>query len=229
MSSAKITFTWCFDLVCLCQQGATSLEGVTWPPNTTKLTLSRNQIASLEGVVWPPDMTYLNLGENQIASLEGVAWPPGMTHLALGLNEITSLKGLPASLTSLYMGSNPIATLEHLPADLKRLELDQCPITSGRLPARLELLCMTWDRPPSCIVAQALTAAYCEVLRYTSLATTDGYGELNLAVQVPLNKRPARVVLVVLSSSSVPRVGLKAAVRRLHRADLVREMAGMLG
>ncbi len=55
------------------------------------------------------------------------------------------------------------------------------------------------------------------------------YQELRRAVQVPLKKRPARVVLVVLSSSSVPRVGLKAAVRRLHRADLVREMAGMLG
>ncbi len=38
-----------------------------------------------------------------------------------------------------------------------------------------------------------------------------------------------RLVCVVLSSSSVPRVGKRAAVRRLHRADLVREMAGMLG
>ncbi len=37
-----------------------------------------------------------------------------------------------------------------------------------------------------------------------------------------------RVMCVVLSASSVPRVGKGAAVRRLHRADLVREMAGML-
>ncbi len=40
--------------------------------------------------------------------------------------------------------------------------------------------------------------------------------------------RVVPVVSVVLSASSVPRVGKRAAVRRLHRADLVREMAGML-
>ncbi len=51
---------------------------------------------------------------------------------------------------------------------------------------------------------------------------------LNAALSVPPHKRPARVVCVVLSSSSVPRVGKRAAVRRLHRAFLVREMAGML-
>ncbi len=36
------------------------------------------------------------------------------------------------------------------------------------------------------------------------------------------------IVCIVLSSSSIPRVGMRAAVRRLHRTDLVREMAGML-
>ncbi len=41
-------------------------------------------------------------------------------------------------------------------------------------------------------------------------------------------RSPIHTIQVVLSASSVPRVGKRAAVRRLHRADLVREMAGML-
>ncbi len=77
------------------------------------------------------------------------------------------------------------------------------------------------------------TAAYCDVLQ-SIVITINGYSmmkeidELGQAIRVPPNERPARVVLVVLSSSSVHRVGMKAAVRRLHRADLVREMAGIL-
>ncbi len=48
---------------------------------------------------------------------------------------------------------------------------------------------------------------------------------MSFVVQLP---NPELMVSVVLSSSSVPRVGKRAAVRRLNRADLVREMAGML-
>ncbi len=78
------------------------------------------------------------------------------------------------------------------------------------------------------------TAAYCDVLQSIVIAVNEHallkeIDELGQAIRVPPNERPARVVLMVLSSSSVPRVGLKAAVRRLHRADLVREMAGILG
>ncbi len=48
------------------------------------------------------------------------------------------------------------------------------------------------------------------------------------AYQARRCRHEAHKVYVVLSSSSIPRLGKRAAVRRLHRDDLVREMAGML-
>ncbi len=211
-----------------------------------RLTLQSVGLTSLEGKSWPAGLRWLNLGENHIESLSGL--PPGLTWVSLGMNRITSLEGLPASVKHLALGVNPIASLAGLPPGLKQLSLREFafPISSSR---PVPCLRMGYRSPHATLdLDPVFTATYCGTLTSFSSSLYDDeeamgsifvdrvdeirlevYQELRRAVQVPLKKRPARVVLVVLSSSSVPRVGLKAAVRRLHRADLVREMAGMLG
>ncbi len=159
----------------------------------------------------PFDTQELSLGTNNIESLEGL--PQGLKKLYLGTNKITSLEGIPQGLETLCLGSNRITIPEHLPHGLATFCVCHNRITSFSL---------------------LIMAAQCGQLTCVNderhlLESVTGWDELQALVAVPLNKRPARVVLAVLSSSSVPRVGTRAAVRRLHRADLVREMAGMLG
>ncbi len=217
-----------------------TLVGYVWPEDLTELDLGTNQIKSLEGL--PQSLTLLDLGTNQIVSLKGL--PASLTELHLEENQIVSLEGLPQSLTILWLGVNQIISLEGLPQSLTLLHLGRNKIISLEgLPASLTHLWLGTNQfislkglPQSLIqlslgknqivTEHALTLAYCCVLLFISGSDDQ---ELKRAVQVPLNKRPARVVLVVLSSSSVPRVGTRSAVRRLNRSDLVREMAGMLG
>ncbi len=220
-----------------------SLEGHKWPRGLTRLDLGENKIDSLEGI--PPDLTKLFLGNNQLRTLKGI--PPSVTVMNLGTNQITTLEGLPSGLLELHMGTNRIASWEGLPPCLNHLNLgwNKFPATWPDLPKSLEHSCAEYNAIDDHIYDQLLTIAYCGALcsissgrrqvnsfelERTRLATGPALRyELTLAMRVPLNKRPARVVIVVLSSSSVPRVGKRAAVRRLNRADLVREMAGMLG
>ncbi len=220
----------------------TTLVGYQWPENLTKLHLGTNQIKSLEGL--PQSLTWLWLGTNQIISLKGL--PAGLTHLYLEENQIKSLEGLPQSLTDLYLGTNQIISLEGVPTSLRMLDLDTNQIKSlAGLPPSLTTLDLgtnpivsldglpvglthLWPRNNKIATVQLLTFAYCGALQFVSYTIHGLDQELRRAVRVPLNERPARVVIVVLSSSSIPRVGLRAAVRRLNRADLVREMAGML-
>ncbi len=182
------------------RMGYTSLDEVEFPPDVQGLDLDCNLFTSLQGL--PTSLVYLRLGQNKIASLQGI--PSGVKELHLGENENISLHGLPLGLEWLQVCD----TVDYH----KVMAMDMEPV---------------------------ITVALCGALQYV------GFGEclrqdiytlnaipslivLAQVIQIPPHKRPARVVLVVLSSSSVPRVGQKAAVRRLHRADLVREMAGML-
>ncbi len=149
-----------------------------------------------------------------VTSLEDYAWPLGMTEVVVHDIAIKSLKGIPRGLHSLSLSRCSITTLEGIPQDLGRLVLAE--------------LLQPVDLTP------VLTAAYCGTLQGFYYhppihpQSENDCHELQRAMDVPLRNRPARVVLIVLSSSSVPRVGTRAAVRRLNRADLVREMAGML-
>ncbi len=197
-----------------------SLEGL--PAKLTWLILGTNRIETLDGL--PQSLRRLDLGKNQIISLEGL--PQSLEYLYLGVNKIVSLEGLPQSLIWLDLGKNQIVSLEGLPQSLINLWLGTNRIVSLEgLPAGLTHL---WLGENQIATEQLLALAYCSVLQHIHSFVNGPDQELKRALHVPLNKRPARVVLVVLSSSSVPRVGMKAAVRRLHRADLVREMAEML-
>ncbi len=153
-------------------------------------------------------MVVLRFGPNDLIPLDDYPWPPGLTELEFN-RWIGTLKGIPSGLIRLEVHASPSNILEHLPTGLQELWVTQA---SNKID-----------------LAPAFEAAYCDVLRcFISNVLNEESLDLRQACNVPLNKRPARVVLVVLSSSSVPRVGMRSAVRRLHRADLVREMAGML-
>ncbi len=189
----------------------------------------------------------LNLSDEELTTLEGYPWSPGLQDLKLDAPKLASLVGLPDGLLTLDLGDTKITSLLGLPASLLELCPGSCSSLQG-MPEGLTTLVVCHDFVPMLDLAPAFTAAYCGVLCslriYSTMWTTQKAYDLGLtktsereisisedlrqATRVPLNKRPARVVCVVLSSSSVPRVGLKAAVRRLNRADLVREMAGML-
>ncbi len=150
---------------------------------------------------------------NGLTSLEDYLWPLGTWNATVTSVPIKSLKGLPLSLGRLSLNNCSITSFEGFPLDLRSLSL-------SHLSQPVDL-------------APVLAAAYCGALQWFDYPSrhpqmAEDCKELLRAVSVPLNKRPARVVSVVLSASSVPRVGMRAAVRRLHRADLVREMAGML-
>ncbi len=127
--------------------------------------------------------------------------------------KITSLMNAPPGATELDLNSHPFDSLVDLPLGVTHLKLDKHRIS------KLD-------------VDTLLTAAYCDAMQTIEMTWHEELmskcSELLRAVKIPVNKRPARTVCVVLSSSSVPRVGKRAAVRRLNRADLVREMAEML-
>ncbi len=195
----------------------TSLHGIvcTTHTNMIKLTYVKRVLDSMEGP-WPPGLTHLELGASTCASINGL--PASLTHLVIGSSTFTSFKGLPASLTHLIMiGSNRLASFEHLPAGLRHFEIH----------AHFHL-----DRHNmrSLDLAPLRAATLWGMLEYANLNVMAGEAQEVLwrALRTPAHKRPARVVCVVLSASSVPRVGKRAAVRRLHRGHLVREMAGML-
>ncbi len=246
----KSLFVW-MDGVLTFKDGAlTTVEGYLWPAGLARLSLGRNRITSLKGI--PPGVINLDLGRNRICSLKHI--PPSVTFLSLGTNRITNLNRLPPDLIYLSTGHCSIKSLR-IPPSLKELHLGftSLVVPLPILPPGLRVLHLGWtdvpglpDRLPADLIclhlglnpasssefASLRTAAYCDVLEYVQSEVDtqeEEFQELQRAVEVPVNKRPARVVLVVLSSSSVPRVGTRAAVRRLHRADLVREMAGMLG
>ncbi len=194
----------------------------------TSLELSDNTFSAIPLI--PEYVTSLDLGSNAIATLDGL--PVGLKELAMDDVLITRLEGLPMGLEELYINSTPITSLIGIPPGLKSLFLCKTAIASLEgLPLSVERVEIYQDGPFD--ITPLFIAAYCGVLQSAYVQRLAGQGEagreLQRAVCVPLNKRPARVVIVVLSSSSVPRVGTRAAVRRLHRAFLVREMAGMLG
>ncbi len=225
--------------------GSNQIETLEYlPVGITTLDLGHNQFTSLEQI-WPPGLKILRLGSNPVTSFKGL--PTGLDALFLDSTEM-ALECLPMGMGQLWMGKGPYASLKGLPADLKALTLQPEVIASlVHLPAGLHAISLFMSGYPTYDFAPLLTAAYCDVLcregcvldiglcgaidipGFERFSASAFMIELERAVAVPVNKRPARVVLVVLSSSSVPRVGARAAVRRLHRADLVQEMAGMLG
>ncbi len=103
----------------------------------------------------------------------------------------------------------------------------QYPVLAGNLIVRLE-------HPPTSLTYLATPIIYVSDHDHRGIyarvvAICSFLWALAEAPIVMTKVHPIGAVCVVLSASSVPRVGRKAAVRRLHRADLVREMAGMLG
>ncbi len=198
------------------------------PPYVTSLDLGSNAITTLDGL--PVGLKVLQMGCALITTLDGL--PMGLEELSIYHTPIASLVGIPMGLEELSIYHTPIASLVGIPSGLKELFMDHTAIASLEgLPLSVENVQIYEDGPFD--ITPLFIAAYCGVLRSVNVNHLAGQGEagreLQRAVCVPLNKRPARVVIVVLSSSSVPRVGTRAAVRRLHRAFLVREMAGMLG
>ncbi len=183
----------------------------------------------LESYSWNRALKVLHLANNSFATLKGL--PPGIEALHLMTCTITSFVGLPASLKYLNICDSQVTSLEGLPAGLERLCLRYTRIYSlPTLPIRLINLDLGDNITATFDLAPVFAATNCgELSIFYAVATrTESYQALQRASCVPLNERPARVVLVVLSSSSVPRVGTRSAVRRLNRSDLVREMAGML-
>ncbi len=188
--------------------GTLSLKGYAWPPGVGAVFMHEANITSLAHC--PPDLKCLDLGVDQDVT-ESLF--PDRYRQDLDRSQLTSLEGIPPGVHSLHIRGHKIDSLEGLPPGLI-------------------CLYMRNDMAPHLGSPWLFTAAYCDILQHVDVREyhhEEIDHELYRALRVPLNERPARVVLVVLSSSSVSRVGLKAAVRRLNRADLVREMAGMLG
>ncbi len=211
----------------------TSLEHI--PLSVTSLKLGRNLITSLEHI--PLSVTDLHLGQSPLHSLRHI--PQNLMRLYLGTTPITSLEHLPQGLKYLNLGESYfLHRLEHLPQRLIHLCLHWCEIDNIHeviLPRSLTHLYL--GRPVLNDVAFLLRAAQVGCLqevfnKEASKITKEALKELRVLLKVPLKVRPRRLVqrvaIVVLSSSSIPRVGTRAAVRRLHRAFLVREMAGMM-
>ncbi len=228
----------------------TSLEGIKLPPKTRKLYLGKNDLTTLVGIMWPPKLHILDLGQNKLTSLENI--PDTLEHLVLGSNPLKSLKYLPRNLTYLRLSATTIEDVDVVwPPGLIRLDMGDN-ATLFNLPSTLRMLWMSCTHFPSlfeipygvrCLylqeqhhlvdVSHALTAINCgQVVDMGGLRDAPRVlgRELVVALSYEGRKRGCSIkaVLVVLSSSSVPRVGLKAAVRRLHRAFLVREMAEIL-
>ncbi len=206
-------------------------DAPSFPLGLVDLNLGSHRFSKLPS--FPLGLIRLDLGDNRLENLPN--FPMGLTHLNLGCNRLYIWPDFPAGVTHLHLGSNDFTSLGPLPEGLISLSLGD-KITSLRpLPAGLEELNMedisyAIDDFARSDFNHLLMAAYYGALSAMPCPQDlSELAEVERAVRVPLRKRWARVVIVVLSSSSVPRVGKRAAVRRLHRADLVQEMAGMLG
>jgi hypothetical protein len=148
--------------------------------SATSLDVSGKNITSLDGVQYFTNLTRLWCYQNELTSLPPL--PATLTDLTCSQNRLTSLPALPAGLTDLISSYNDISVLPPLPSGLVYMDVGFGGLTAlPALPATLKYADFGYtiihDFP---VLPAGLTTLYCGANTFNSFPTSLPPGLINL-------------------------------------------------